>query len=117
MLNSVVEISVMFAKYFEYYTIALRGGAFFRGHTFYARLCVRVSVCPWADLQSFQSFVAKTTYTYTANAYSVEREMSASACSRCMPGLYVCCVSKDVSMAIMRNGVVIYLRFAAIVLT
>jgi len=24
-LNSVVEISVMFAKYFEYYTITLRG--------------------------------------------------------------------------------------------
>jgi len=30
-LNSVVEISVMFAKYFEYYTIILRG-PFFRGH-------------------------------------------------------------------------------------
>jgi len=23
---------MMFAKYFEYYTIILRGGAFFRGH-------------------------------------------------------------------------------------
>jgi len=30
MLNSVVKISVMFAKYFEYYTIILRG-PFFRG--------------------------------------------------------------------------------------
>ena len=27
-LNSVVEISVMFAKYFEYYTIILRGAVF-----------------------------------------------------------------------------------------
>jgi len=31
-LNSVVKISVMFAKYFEYNTIILGGGAFFRGH-------------------------------------------------------------------------------------
>jgi len=30
-LNSVVKISMMFAKYFEYYTIILRG-PFFRGH-------------------------------------------------------------------------------------
>ena len=30
-LNSVVEIPTMFAKYFEYYTIILRG-PFFRGH-------------------------------------------------------------------------------------
>jgi len=30
-LNSVVKISMMFAKYFEYYTVILRG-AFFRGH-------------------------------------------------------------------------------------
>jgi len=30
-LNSVVQISMMFAKYFEYYTILLRG-PFFRGH-------------------------------------------------------------------------------------
>jgi len=27
-LNSVVKISVMFAKYFEYYTIILRGAVF-----------------------------------------------------------------------------------------
>jgi len=27
-LNSVVEISMMFAKYFEYYTIILRGAVF-----------------------------------------------------------------------------------------
>jgi len=32
MLNYVVKISMMSAKYFEYYTIILRGGAFFRGH-------------------------------------------------------------------------------------
>ena len=32
MLNSVVKISIMSAKYFEYYTIILRG-PFFRGHT------------------------------------------------------------------------------------
>jgi len=32
-LNPVVKISMMFAKYFEYYTIILKGGgAFFRGH-------------------------------------------------------------------------------------
>jgi len=30
--NFVVKISVMFAKYFEYYGIILRGGPFFRGH-------------------------------------------------------------------------------------
>ena len=29
LLNSVVKISMMFARYFEYYTIILRGGAFF----------------------------------------------------------------------------------------
>jgi len=29
MLNSVVKISVMFAKYFEYYIIVLGGGRFF----------------------------------------------------------------------------------------
>jgi len=28
-LNFVVKISVMFAKYFKYYTIILKGGAFF----------------------------------------------------------------------------------------
>ena len=27
--NSVVKISMVFAKYFEYYTIIVRGGAFF----------------------------------------------------------------------------------------
>jgi len=34
MLNSVVKISMVSAKYFEYYTIILRG-PFFRGHTVY----------------------------------------------------------------------------------
>jgi len=33
MLNSVVKISIISAKYFEYYTIILRGGAVFCGHT------------------------------------------------------------------------------------
>ena len=28
-LNLVIKISLMFAQYFEYYTIILRGGAFF----------------------------------------------------------------------------------------
>ena len=28
-LNSVVKISMMFANYFEYYTIILKGGRFF----------------------------------------------------------------------------------------
>ena len=31
-LNSVVKITLMFAQYFEYYAIILRG-PFFRGHT------------------------------------------------------------------------------------
>jgi len=35
-LNSIVKISLMFAQYFEYYVIILRGGAFFRGHTVYS---------------------------------------------------------------------------------
>jgi len=34
-LNTVVKIPMMFAKYFEYYTIILRGGAFFPGHAVY----------------------------------------------------------------------------------
>jgi len=37
-LNSVVKISVMFAKYLEYYTIIL-GGGFFRGHAVYVGAC------------------------------------------------------------------------------
>jgi len=33
-LNSVVKMSLMFAQYFEYYGIILRGGGrFVRGHT------------------------------------------------------------------------------------
>jgi len=47
-LNSVVKISVMFAKYFEYYTIILRG-VFFRGHAVYSslmlKICNRRSLC------------------------------------------------------------------------
>jgi len=37
MYNSVVKISTMFAKYFEYYTIILGGGRFFRGHAVFLR--------------------------------------------------------------------------------
>ena len=47
----------------------------------------------WVDLQSVQGFccydnihVCKLIALYTANAYSVECEMSASACTHCMPG-------------------------------
>jgi len=36
-LNSVVKISRMFAKYFEYYTIILGGGRFFV-HTLYNQI-------------------------------------------------------------------------------
>jgi len=32
-LNLVVKITLMFAQYFEYYVIILRGGAFFRVDT------------------------------------------------------------------------------------
>ena len=32
LLNSVVKVSLIFAQYFEYCTIILEGGAFFRGH-------------------------------------------------------------------------------------
>ena len=49
--NFVVKISMMFAKYFEYYTIILRG-AFFRGHTvifthvFYSKKIKKINVKP-----------------------------------------------------------------------
>jgi len=49
----------------------------------------------WADLQSVHGFrcygtthVYKLTALYTPNAYSSEREMSASACSRSMASYY-----------------------------
>jgi len=38
------ENAMMFAKYFEYYTIILRGGAFFRGHAVYCYYC---SICKY----------------------------------------------------------------------
>jgi len=51
----------------------------------------------WADLQSVHGFrcydnihVRKLIVLYTANAYNADREMSASACTRSMPGL-ICC--------------------------
>ena len=47
----------------------------------------------WADLQSVHGFrrydnihICKLIAYYTANAYSAEREMSASACPRSVPG-------------------------------
>jgi len=47
----------------------------------------------WADLQSVHGFrcydnihACKLTALYTANAYSVEREMPASVCTRSMAG-------------------------------
>jgi len=50
-----------------------------------------------ADLQSVHGFrcydnthVCKLIALCTANAYSSEREMSASACTRCMAGLIYC---------------------------
>ena len=44
MLNSVVKISVMPAKYFEYYTIMLTGygGRFFHGHAVVTYLMISV---------------------------------------------------------------------------
>ena len=59
---------------------------------------VATPLCPlvvhyWADLQSVYGFRCLTAYTkntycdvYTANAYSSERDMSASACTRFMAG-------------------------------
>ena len=49
----------------------------------------------WADLQPLHGFrcydnthVCKLIALYAANAYSAEREMPASACTRCMAGCY-----------------------------
>jgi len=57
----------------------------------YARLCVRVSVCPWADLQSFQGFVAKTTYTYTANAASNAKCQLVLVVAVCLVYIFAAC--------------------------
>ena len=50
----------------------------------------------WADLQSVHGFrcydnmhVCKLIALYTGNAYSAEREMSASACARSMAGFWL----------------------------
>jgi len=48
-LNSVVKISVMFAKYFEYYTITPRG-PFFCGHA--------------VDVKRFYFFIHGTFFTF-----------------------------------------------------
>jgi len=58
------------------------------------RECPLVVHC-WADLQWEHGFrcydnihVCKLVALYPANAYSAEREMSASACARCMASLF-----------------------------
>ena len=58
-------------------------------------LSCTVVVHYWADLQSVHGFrcydnihVCKLIALYTANAYSAEREMSASACTHSMPGCH-----------------------------
>ena len=61
------------------------------------RQCPRV-VYYWADLQSVHGFhcydnihVCKLIALYTANAYSTECEMLASACTRSMSGYFITC--------------------------
>ena len=54
-LNSVVKISAMFAKYFEYYTIILGGGVFFVGMLYVAVRSYILNV-------SIEVFSAKTVY-------------------------------------------------------
>ena len=41
-LNSVVKISMMFAKYFEYYTTILREAVFFRGHAVHEFVFIKI---------------------------------------------------------------------------
>jgi len=60
----------------------------------------------WVDLQSMHGFrcydyihICKLIALYTANAYSAEREMSASACTRSMTGFSMfgssfCCLKE-----------------------
>ena len=63
----------------------------------------------WAsDLQSVHGFrcydnthVCKLIASYTANAYSAEREMSASACTRSMAGLISSEVTVGVHMVVL----------------
>jgi len=48
MLNYVVKISIMSAKYFEYYTTPLYlGGRFFRGHTSYLSVVTMSRLAPY----------------------------------------------------------------------
>ena len=51
MLNYVVKISIMFAKYFEYYTIILGGGRFFVSTLYIVN---RLSGCKQLALVSWQ---------------------------------------------------------------
>jgi len=55
-LNSVVKISVIFAKYFEYYTIILGGGGVFRGHAVYKLhyVCGQRALRLWTTLAARQ---------------------------------------------------------------
>ena len=39
-LNLVIQISLMFAQYFEYYAIIRRGGAFFCGHSIVSSIII-----------------------------------------------------------------------------
>ena len=57
----------------------------------------------WADLKSVHGLrcydnthVCMLIVLYTANAYSAEREMSASACTRCMPVIVFVSMSVEI---------------------
>ena len=57
----------------------------------------------WADMQLVHEFhcydnthVCKLIVLYTANVYSTEREMSASACTRCMPVIVFVSMSVEI---------------------
>jgi len=91
------------------FSVLITFGESHRGHEMYSghgRLCVCLSlaVCPlyctypdvtWEEWQVMPPVLLLWQHTrmhialYTANAYSAEREMSASACTRCVPGWYL----------------------------
>jgi len=54
-LNSVVKILTMFAKYFEYYTIILRGGVFFVDTLYCDVTCLKFKLVYNITTGSFQS--------------------------------------------------------------
>jgi len=49
-----------------------------------------LAVHHWADLQSVHGSRCYDNIQHTDNAYSAKREMSASACVRCMAGFSTC---------------------------